>query len=298
IGGGGAVDGESASSAPRRQGAGRRYAELAVHPRRGPAVDLHPGEVSLAPLDKELEEHDLGDLGPAGLNGVPGSIWDFVSGSFSPSPSPILNAGPAPASSASPSGAELARVRRQLDEAKRKIRQWEESWQQVKQACDAWQREAKEAKERALAADSARQLALQKKEEVEAQFRRLREELEGRGPGATLPGLPRCADLGATPLPKLHSLQTRLRLDLEAVDGVSPGATTLFLPRLPALPSGPAPRGPESPSRVAAASRPVPRLVFSALSYGPLPGQGSVLEPGAPEGSRALSLAHSLPPLV
>ncbi|XP_053069734.1 putative E3 ubiquitin-protein ligase UNKL isoform X7 [Acinonyx jubatus] len=155
-----------------------------------------------------------------GLNGVPGSIWDFVSGSFSPSPSPILNAGPAPASSASPSGAELARVRRQLDEAKRKIRQWEESWQQVKQACDAWQREAKEAKERALAADSARQLALQKKEEVEAQFRRLREELEGRGPGATLPGLPRCADLGATPLPKLHSLQTRLRLDLEAVDGV------------------------------------------------------------------------------
>uniref|UniRef100_A0ABI7WFN6 E3 ubiquitin-protein ligase UNKL n=1 Tax=Felis catus TaxID=9685 RepID=A0ABI7WFN6_FELCA len=154
------------------------------------------------------------------LNGVPGSIWDFVSGSFSPSPSPILNAGPAPASSASPSGAELARVRRQLDEAKRKIRQWEESWQQVKQACDAWQREAKEAKERALAADSARQLALQKKEEVEAQFRRLREELEGRGPGATLPGLPRCADLGATPLPKLHSLQTRLRLDLEAVDGV------------------------------------------------------------------------------
>ncbi|XP_045317738.1 putative E3 ubiquitin-protein ligase UNKL isoform X5 [Leopardus geoffroyi] len=189
-------------------------------PAPGPAVDLHPGDVSLAPLDKELEEHDLGDLGPAGLNGVPGSIWDFVSGSFSPSPSPILNAGPAPASSASPSGAELARVRRQLDEAKRKIRQWEESWQQVKQACDAWQREAKEAKERALAADSARQLALQKKEEVEAQFRRLREELEGRGPGALLPGLPRCADLGATPLPKLHSLQTRLRLDLEAVDGV------------------------------------------------------------------------------
>ncbi|XP_043416988.1 putative E3 ubiquitin-protein ligase UNKL isoform X3 [Prionailurus bengalensis] len=343
-------------------------------PAPGPAVDLHPGDVSLAPLDKELEEHDLGDPGPAGprspggsapvtipgrlprspsllsspsvsasplsslsqslsgplvssamtppqqppaltsepgalgssagsysslgLNGVPGSIWDFVSGSFSPSPSPILNAGPAPASSASPSGAELARVRRQLDEAKRKIRQWEESWQQVKQACDAWQREAKEAKERALAADSARQLALQKKEEVEAQFRRLREELEGRGPGATLPGLPRCADLGATPLPKLHSLQTRLRLDLEAVDGVSPGATTLFLPRLPALPSGPAPRGPESPSRVTVASRPVPRLVFSALSYRPLPGQGFVLEPGASEGSRALSLAHSLPPLV
>lgn len=115
------------------------------------------------------------------------------------------------------------------------------------QACDAWQREAKEAKERALAADSARQLALQKKEEVEAQFRRLREELEGRGPGATLPGLPRSADLGATPLPKLHSLQTRLRLDLEAVDGVSLGATTLFLPRLPALPCAVRSHPPESP---------------------------------------------------
>lgn len=92
-----------------------------------------------------------------GLNGVPGSIWDFVSGSFSPSPSPILSTGP---SASSPNGAELARVRRQLDEAKRKIRQWEESWQQVKQACDAWQREAQEAKERARMADSDRQLAL------------------------------------------------------------------------------------------------------------------------------------------
>lgn len=69
----------------------------------------------------------------SGLNGVPGSIWDFVSGSFSPSPSPILNSGPSASSSASPNSAELARVRRQLDEAKRKIRQWEESWQQVKQ---------------------------------------------------------------------------------------------------------------------------------------------------------------------
>lgn len=69
----------------------------------------------------------------SGLNGVPGSIWDFVSGSFSPSPSPILNAGSTSSASASPSCAELARVRRQLEEAKRKIRQWEESWQQVKQ---------------------------------------------------------------------------------------------------------------------------------------------------------------------
>ncbi|XP_053783785.1 putative E3 ubiquitin-protein ligase UNKL isoform X6 [Desmodus rotundus] len=173
--------------------------------------------------------HPLDPTGSAlesvpGLNGVPGSIWDFVSGSFSPSPSPILNAGSTSSASASPSCAELARVRRQLEEAKRKIRQWEESWQQVKQppgfqACDAWQREAKEAKERALAADSARQLALQKKEEVEAQFRQLQEELEGRGM-STLPGLRGCSDIGAIPLPKLHSLQSQLRLDLEAVDGV------------------------------------------------------------------------------
>ncbi|XP_029078120.1 putative E3 ubiquitin-protein ligase UNKL isoform X7 [Monodon monoceros] len=172
--------------------------------------------------------HPLDPTGSAveavpGLNGVPGSIWDFVSGSFSPSPSPILNAGPTAPSGASPNSAELARVRRQLEEAKRKIRQWEESWQQVKQACDAWQQEAKEAKERALAADSARQLALQKKEEVEAQFRRLQEELEGRGLASMLPGLRGCGDIGAIPLPKLHSLQSQLRLDLEAVDGVSPG---------------------------------------------------------------------------
>ncbi|XP_066868899.1 putative E3 ubiquitin-protein ligase UNKL isoform X7 [Kogia breviceps] len=169
------------------------------------------------------EPRALGPPAPSynsfGLNGVPGSIWDFVSGSFSPSPSPILNAGPTAPSGASPNSAELARVRRQLDEAKRKIRQWEESWQQVKQACDAWQREAKEAKERALAADSARQLALQKKEEVEAQFRRLQEELEGRGLASVLPGLRGCGDIGAIPLPKLHSLQSQLRLDLEAVDG-------------------------------------------------------------------------------
>lgn len=185
----------------------------------GSALDLHLSDVSLAPLDKELDEQDGSDLGPTGLNGVPGSIWDFVSGSFSPSPSPILNAGPTSTASASPNGAELARVRRQLDEAKRKIRQWEESWQQVKQACDAWQREAKEAKERALAADSARQLALQKKEEVEAQFRQLQEELEVRGM-STLPGLRGCSDIGAISLPKLQSLQSQLRLDLEAVDGV------------------------------------------------------------------------------
>ncbi|XP_021574385.1 putative E3 ubiquitin-protein ligase UNKL [Carlito syrichta] len=88
------------------------------------------------PLPLRSEPGTLGSSASSysslGLNGVPGSIWDFVSGSFSPSPTPVLNAGPA-SSSTSPSGTELARVRRQLEEARRKIRQWEESWQQVKQ---------------------------------------------------------------------------------------------------------------------------------------------------------------------
>lgn len=122
--------------------------------------------------------------------------------------------------SGSSSSTELAWVQRQLDEARRKIRHWEESWQQVEQACDAWQRAAREAKERALAADSARQLALQKKEEVEAQFQQLQKELECRGLVASLPELRGCGDMGDIPLPQLHSLQSQLRLDLEAVDGV------------------------------------------------------------------------------
>ncbi|XP_033092178.1 putative E3 ubiquitin-protein ligase UNKL isoform X3 [Trachypithecus francoisi] len=186
----------------------------------GSALDPHLSNVNIASLEKDLEEQDGHDLGPAGLNGVPGSIWDFVSGSFSPSPTPILSAGPPSSSGSSPNGAELTRVRRQLDEAKRKIRQWEESWQQVKQVCDAWQREAQEAKERARVADCDRQLALQKKEEVEAQVKQLQEELEGLGVASTLRGLRGCGDIGTIPLPKLHSLQSQLRLDLEAVDGV------------------------------------------------------------------------------
>ncbi|XP_049555600.1 putative E3 ubiquitin-protein ligase UNKL isoform X6 [Orcinus orca] len=224
----------------------------------GSSLDLHLGDISLVAPDKDLEEHDSRDLGPTGLNGVPGSIWDFVSGSFSPSPSPILNAGPTAPSGASPNSAELARVRRQLEEAKRKIRQWEESWQQVKQACDAWQREAKEAKERALAADSARQLALQKKDEVEAQFRRLQEELEGRGLASMLPGLRGCGDISAIPLPKLHSLQSQLRLDLEAVDGVSPGLVFKALEGVHGGGGEPAEQLPSTPT-FASSWRPCPR---------------------------------------
>lgn len=63
-----------------------------------------------------------------GLNGGASSIWDFVSGSFSPSPSPVFSSLTSTASSA-----DLARLFRELDEAKRKIKQWEEAWHQVKQ---------------------------------------------------------------------------------------------------------------------------------------------------------------------
>jgi len=70
-----------------------------------------------------------------GLNGVTGSMWDFVSGNFSPSPSPVLSSGTAPSVSSNSSGNELTRVRQELDDAKRKLKQWEESWQQVKQVC-------------------------------------------------------------------------------------------------------------------------------------------------------------------
>ncbi|XP_027626832.1 putative E3 ubiquitin-protein ligase UNKL isoform X3 [Tupaia chinensis] len=179
----------------------------------GPALDLCLGDIDVASQERDQDEQEGPDLGLTGLSSVSGNVWDFVSGSFSPSPSPILNTNPSPGS------AELARVRRQLDKAKRKIRQWEESWQQVAQACDAWQREAQEAKERARVADSDRQLALRRKEEVEARVRQLQDELGGLGV-SSLPGLRSCPDVGTIPLQQLHSLQSQLRLDLEAVDGV------------------------------------------------------------------------------
>ncbi|XP_069859938.1 putative E3 ubiquitin-protein ligase UNKL isoform X1 [Dipodomys merriami] len=188
-------------------------------PLSGPLVSSAMTPPQQPPLPLPSEPGPLGSAASSysslGLNGVPGSIWDFVSGSFSPSPSPVLNPGTMAPANASPSSAELARVRRQLDEARRKIRRWEESWRQVKQACDAWQREAQEAKERARVADSDRQLALRRKEEVEAQVKRLQEELEGLGLVSPLP-----SDMGSVPLPQLHSLQSQLRLELEAVDGV------------------------------------------------------------------------------
>ncbi|XP_059682173.1 putative E3 ubiquitin-protein ligase UNKL isoform X3 [Gavia stellata] len=154
-----------------------------------------------------------------GLNGVTGSIWDFVTGSFSPSPSPVLSSGTTPSISSSTSGNELTRVRQELDDAKRKLKQWEESWQQVKQACDAWQKEAQEAKERANIADADKQLALQKKEEVENKLKKLKVQLAACL-STTLPYMKNHGDIEKIPLPKLRSLQNRLHLDLETIDEV------------------------------------------------------------------------------
>ncbi|XP_076207239.1 putative E3 ubiquitin-protein ligase UNKL isoform X5 [Aptenodytes patagonicus] len=154
-----------------------------------------------------------------GLNGVTGSIWDFVTGSFSPSPSPVLSSGTTPSISSNTSGNELNRVRQELDDAKRKLKQWEESWQQVKQACDAWQKEAQEAKERANIADADKQLALQKKEEVEHKLKKLKVQLAACL-STTLPYMKNYGDIEKISLPKLRSLQNRLHLDLETIDEV------------------------------------------------------------------------------
>ncbi|XP_030068937.1 putative E3 ubiquitin-protein ligase UNKL isoform X2 [Microcaecilia unicolor] len=156
-----------------------------------------------------------------GLNGVTGSIWDFVTGSFSPSPSPVFTSGTTSSTSTNSNSNELARVRRELDEAKRKIKRWEDSWQQVKQACDAWQKEAQEAKERAKLADADRQLALLKKEEAENQLKKLQEDFDVVCLSPNLPLGRKFGDIDKLPLPKLHSLQNQLRSDLETIDGVS-----------------------------------------------------------------------------
>ncbi|KAM9125233.1 putative E3 ubiquitin-protein ligase UNKL isoform 3-T3 [Pangshura tecta] len=154
-----------------------------------------------------------------GLNGVTGSIWDFVTGSFSPSPSPILNSSTIPSTNSNTSGSELAHIRQQLDDANQKIKQWEDSWQQVKQACDAWQKEAQEAKERAKVADADKKLALRKKEDLENKFKKLQEQFDMCLSTAVL-HRKNYGDIKKIPLPKLHSLQNQLRLDLETVDGV------------------------------------------------------------------------------
>ncbi|XP_054463044.1 putative E3 ubiquitin-protein ligase UNKL isoform X5 [Anoplopoma fimbria] len=149
-----------------------------------------------------------------GLNGGASSIWDFVSGNFSPSPSPVFSS-----LTSATSSADLARLFRDLDEAKRKIKQWEEAWHQVKQACEACQKDAHEAKEQAKAAEAERQLAEQKWEETERKLKELQGDFDVlcRTPGTPL--LRSYRDLDELPLSKLHSIQSQLRNDLDLIDG-------------------------------------------------------------------------------
>uniref|UniRef100_A0A3P9NQ39 Unk like zinc finger n=1 Tax=Poecilia reticulata TaxID=8081 RepID=A0A3P9NQ39_POERE len=150
-----------------------------------------------------------------GLNGGASNIWDFVSGSFSPSPSPVFST-----LTSATSSADVARLFRDLDEAKRKIKQWEEAWHQVKQACEACQKDALEAKEQAKTAEAERQLAEQKWEETERKLKELKGNFDMlcRTPGTPL--LRSYGELEQLPLSKLHSIQSQLRNDLDLIDGV------------------------------------------------------------------------------
>ncbi|XP_047212937.1 putative E3 ubiquitin-protein ligase UNKL isoform X3 [Girardinichthys multiradiatus] len=150
-----------------------------------------------------------------GLNGGANSIWDFVSGSFSPSPSPVFST-----LTSTTSSADVARLFRELDEAKRKIKQWEEAWHQVKQACEACQKDALEAKEQAKTAEAERQLAEQKWEETERKLKELQRDFDMlcRTPGTPL--LRSYGELEQLPLSKLHSIQSQLCNDLDLIDGV------------------------------------------------------------------------------
>lgn len=88
------------------------------------------------------------------------------------------------------------------------------------QACDAWQKEAQEAKERADVAAADKQLALQKKEEVENKLKKLKVQLAACL-STTLPYIKNSGDIEKIPLPMLRSLQSQLHLDLGTVDEVS-----------------------------------------------------------------------------
>ncbi|XP_052536441.1 putative E3 ubiquitin-protein ligase UNKL isoform X4 [Tympanuchus pallidicinctus] len=196
----------------------------------GSALDIHFNGVNVASISRELEDQEGSDLGLASLNGVTGSMWDFVTGNFSPSPSPVLSSGTAPSVSSNSSGNELTRVRQELDDAKRKLKQWEESWQQVKQACDAWQKEAQEANERADVASADKQLALQKKEAVENKLKKLKVQLAACLSTA-LPYMENYGDIEKISLPKLRSLQSRLHLDLGTIDEGQPEQIVTAWPR-------------------------------------------------------------------
>uniref|UniRef100_A0A8C7GZC4 Unk like zinc finger n=1 Tax=Oncorhynchus kisutch TaxID=8019 RepID=A0A8C7GZC4_ONCKI len=152
-----------------------------------------------------------------GLNGGASSIWDFVSGNFSPSPSPVFSS---LGSTTVSSSADLNRLFRELDEAKRKIKQWEDAWHQVKQACEAWQKDSHDVKEQAKSAEAERQLAEQTREDTERKLKELQGDFDVlcRSPGTPL--LRSYGDLDQLPLPKLHSIQSQLRTDLDLIDGV------------------------------------------------------------------------------
>uniref|UniRef100_A0A8C1XUJ9 Putative E3 ubiquitin-protein ligase UNKL n=1 Tax=Cyprinus carpio TaxID=7962 RepID=A0A8C1XUJ9_CYPCA len=153
-----------------------------------------------------------------GLNGGAGGIWDFMSGSFSPSPSPVFSS--LTSSTVGSSSADIGRLLRELDEAKRKIKQWEEAWHQVKQACEAWQKDAHEAKEQAKSAEAERQLAEQKREDTERKLKELQVDFEILCRSPNTPLLRSYGELDQLPLPKLRSIQSQLRTDLDLIDGV------------------------------------------------------------------------------
>ncbi|XP_071968000.1 RING finger protein unkempt homolog isoform X1 [Engystomops pustulosus] len=148
-----------------------------------------------------------------GLNGMNNSIWEhFVSGSYSPGTSPAFPSGPG--------GAELARLRQELEEASSTIKQWEDSWKQAKQACDAWKKEAEEANERASAASMECELAREQRDALEQQLKKLQEELE-RIPGVSDSKLHSSMnELEGLPLSTLFSIQKQLHASLERVDKV------------------------------------------------------------------------------
>uniref|UniRef100_A0A671SG41 Putative E3 ubiquitin-protein ligase UNKL n=1 Tax=Sinocyclocheilus anshuiensis TaxID=1608454 RepID=A0A671SG41_9TELE len=153
-----------------------------------------------------------------GLNGGAGGIWDFMSGSFSPSPSPVFSS--LTSSTVGSSSADIGRLLRELDEAKRKIKQWEEAWHQVKQACEAWQKDAHEAKEQAKLAEAERQLAEQKQKDTERKLKELQGDFDVLCRSPNTPLLRSYGELDQLPLPKLRSIQSQLRSDLDLIDGV------------------------------------------------------------------------------
>lgn len=149
--------------------------------------------------------------GSLGLNGMNNSIWEhFVSGSYSPGTSPAFPSGAG--------GAELVRLRQELEEASNTIKQWEDSWKQAKQACDAWKKEAEEANERATAASMECELAREQRDALEQQVKKLQEELE-RIPGTQDSKLlSSVSELETLPLATLYSIQKQLHASLERVE--------------------------------------------------------------------------------